>query len=98
MRKKQPWIAALLVILLLIIAGCGKSPDSIKNKIVTPATEPTGKIAVDASLNSLRQAMIETPQLFAVAYFGYHDTMDSDAPVDPYAVMREQAPDRKSVV
>ena len=35
--------------------------------------------------------MIETPQLFAVAYFGYHETLDSPLPVDPLAVMQENA-------
>ena len=95
MRKKQIWIAALLAIGLLITAGCGKSPDSIKDKIVTPtapATEPTGDTAAYASLNSLRQAMVGTPQLFAVAYFGYHETLDSPLAVDPFAVMQENAP------
>lgn len=94
MRKKQTWIAALLAGILFLSAGCGKSPDSIKDKIVmptAPATEPTGKVAEDASLNSLRQAMVETPQLFAVAYFGYHETQDSLLPVDPFAVMQENA-------
>ena len=95
MRRKQTWIAALLAILLLITAGCGKSPDSTKDNMVipaVPATEPAGKTAAAASLNSLRQAMIETPQLFAVAYFGYHETLDSPLPVDPFAVMQENAP------
>lgn len=55
-------------------------------------TQPTAQEMADASLNSLQQAMVETPQLFAVAYFGYYDTIDSDAPVDPYSVMQEQAP------
>ena len=36
--------------------------------------------------------MVETPQLFAVAYFGYHETLDSPLPVDPFAVMQENAP------
>lgn len=54
----------------------------------TQPTEPDP----DVSLNSFRQAMVETPQIFAVAYFGYHETMDSDAPVDPFEAMRSQAP------
>ena len=60
-----------------------------------PVTNPDDKneSAADASLNALRQAMVETPQLFAVAFFGYHETMDSDLPVDPFAVMSEQAPE-----
>ena len=98
MRKKQTWIAALLALVLLLSAGCGKSPDSIKDNIVVPTeatapvTDPPRELASDASLTSLRQAMIETPQLFAVAYFGYHETLDSQLPVDSFAVMREYAP------
>ena len=94
MRKKQTWIMALLAILLLITAGCGKSPDSIKDNLVTPtapATELTGKTAADASLNSLRQAMVGTPQLFAVAYFGFQNNWDSDIPVDPLEAMQKNA-------
>ena len=41
----------------------------------------------DHSLTIFRQAMVETPQLFAVAYFGY---VLQDA--DPFAVMQEAAP------
>lgn len=58
----------------------------------TLETQPTAPEMAEASLNSLQQAMAETPQIFAVAYFGYYDTIDSDAPVDPYSVMQEQAP------
>ena len=96
MKKKQRWIAVLLAGVLLLSAGCGKSSDTTEDQTViptVPATEAPEPIAADASLTSLRQAMIETPRLFAVAYFGYHDTMDSDAPVDPFAVMQEQAPE-----
>ena len=49
LRKKQAWIAAFLAIGLLIIAGCGKSPDSIKDNIVVPtapATEPRNKVPI----------------------------------------------------
>ncbi|MBQ8833595.1 MAG: hypothetical protein IJ001_01550 [Oscillospiraceae bacterium] len=41
----------------------------------------------DPSLIIFRQAMIETPQLFAAAFFGY---VPQDA--DPFAVMQEAAP------
>lgn len=62
---------------------------------VAEITEPTGSIGMPeesfTSLISLRQAMVETPQLFAVAYFGYHETIDSDLPVDPFEVMQEYA-------
>ena len=95
MRKKQRWIAVLLAGVLLLTAGCGKSPDSIKDNIVVPtapATEPTELFSAEASLNSLRQAMVGTSQIFAVAYFGYHETLDSPLPVDPFAVMQENTP------
>ena len=44
-----------------------------------------------AALVSLRQAMIGTPQGFAVAYFGYV-LPDGDSPVDPFAAMNGVAP------
>ena len=44
-----------------------------------------------AALVSLRQAMIGTPQGFAVAHFGYM-LPDSDSPVDPFAAMNGVAP------
>ncbi len=95
MRKKQRLMAALLAGVLLLSAGCGRSPNSIKDNIVaptTPATEPTEIISAEASLNSLRQAMVGTSQLFAVAYFGYHYSQNMELPVDPFAVMEEYAP------
>lgn len=44
-----------------------------------------------ASLVSLRQALVGTPQQFAVAYFGYV-LPDGNTPADPYAVMAGTAP------
>ena len=44
-----------------------------------------------ASLVSLRQALVGTPQQFAVAYFGYA-VPDGNMPADPYAVMAGIAP------
>lgn len=88
-------IAALLAFSLIITAGCTDEPDAPTE---TPAsatantTLATAPSEAAASLNSLRQALVETPQLFAVAYFGYHYNADSDLPVDPIAVMKEQAP------
>ena len=95
MKTTHRLTAILLCGILLLTAGCAPAKQS-ENPTVEAETVPaetTEPILADASLVSLRQAMIETPQLFAVAYFGYHDTLDSDAPVDPYAVMREQAPE-----
>ena len=102
-------MAILLCCLLLLTAGCAKptEPPEVSTAGATTGSEETTGVtepeetaeitepadAEDASLHSLRQAMMETPQLFAVAYFGYHDTIDSDDPVDPYTVMQEQAPE-----
>lgn len=64
MRKKQTWIAALLALVLLLSAGCGKSPDSIKDNIVVPTeatapvTDPPRELASDASLTSLRRFVL----------------------------------------
>jgi len=102
MKKKTRIFGALLSGILLLTAGCADPTETPDTTTVPPtaaqeentaAMEQTDVASAEASLVSLRQAMVETPQLFAVAYFGYHDTMDSDAPVDPYAVMREQAPE-----
>ena len=99
--KKKTRIFAVLLSGILLLAGCAGSSEDLNTTTVPPAAaqeentaavEQTDAASAEASLVSLRQAMVETPQLFAVAYFGYHDTLDSDAPVDPYAVMREQAP------
>jgi len=56
---------------------------------VTPTTEPTTPTEdqEDPSLLIFRQSMVETPQLFAAAFFGY---VPRDA--DPFAVMQEAAP------
>lgn len=56
---------------------------------VTPTTEATlpTEEPEDPSLLIFRQAMVETPQLFAAAFFGY---VPQDA--DPYTVMQESAP------
>lgn len=55
----------------------------------TPTTEPTMSTEdwEDPSLLIFRQSMVETPQLFAAAFFGY---VPQDA--DPFAVMQEAAP------
>ena len=92
-------MAVLLMFTILFATGCGDKPIELpeikppatqdtKPADTTPETEPEQ----DASLNSLRQAMVETPQLFAVAYFGNHNNWDSDLPVDPFEIMKAQAP------
>ena len=54
-----------------------------------PTAEPTvpTEDQEDPSLVIFRQAMVETPQLFAVAFFGYVPPDE-----DPFAVMQEAAP------
>jgi len=93
MKQKNQIIAIFLAGILLLTAGCGKSKDSPAESTVPAETtlqaQPSAPVSPEASLNSLRQAMIGTPQLFAVAYFGYHDTIDSDLPVDPHEIMLE---------
>jgi hypothetical protein len=89
-------LTILLCGLLLVMAGCAKPAEQPEAPTAGTIPEPEATNPVmesaDASLISLRQAMIGTPQLLAVAYFGYHDTVDSDLPVDPHEVMAEVAP------
>lgn len=99
MKKKCRIIAALLCSALLITAGCDKptTPSQEPTPETTPimgtvSIQPTDLVLTDTSLNSLRQAMMGTSQLFAVAYFGYHETIDSELPVDPYTAMQESGP------
>ena len=100
MKKKTRIFAAMLSGILLL-AGCVSSSEDLKTTTVPPAAaqeENTASVeqkdvaSAEASLVSLRQAMVETPQLFAVAYFGYHETQDAEFPVDPFAVIQENAP------
>ncbi len=95
MKKKNRIIALLFAGILLLTTGCGKSKDSLTESTV-PAEAVTveqtaAPVSPESSLTSLRQAMVGTQQLFAVAYFGCHETQDSQLPVDPFAVMQENA-------
>jgi len=69
-----------------------KAPDTTETTqpanttLTTDATIPTND-SKDPSLVLFRQAMVETPQLFAAAFFGY---VPQNA--DPFAVMQEAAP------
>ena len=105
MKKTHQLLALLLIGTLLLSTGCEgfqKVPETtaaptlpatttspVETAAPTQATEPD---MAAASLTSFRQAMVETSQLFAVAYFGYHQTVDSPLPVDPFSVMQEIAP------
>lgn len=97
MKKKNKFIALFLAGILLLTTGCGKSKEiPIESPVPaeTAATEQTMEpVSPEASLNSLRQAMVGTPQLFAVAYFGYHYSEIPGQPVDSIAVMKEYAPE-----
>ena len=66
-----------------------ETTESTPTSDTTQATEATLPIEdlEDPSLLIFRQAMVETPQLFAAAFFGY---VPQDA--DPFAVMQEAAP------
>ena len=95
MKKKNRIIALFLASILLLTTGCGKSKEPPAESPVPAETvtaeQTAAPVSPEASLNSLRQTMVGTPQLFAVAYFGYHETQDSLLPVDPFAVMQENA-------
>ena len=93
MKKKNRIIALVLASILLLTTGCGKSKElpaesQVPAETVT-AEHAAAPVSPEASLTSLRHAMAETPQLFAVAYFGYHYSEIPGVPVDPFAVMRE---------
>ena len=70
----------------------GRMPEPSESTYASDAT-PTAEPIMptenweDPSLVIFRQAMVETPQLFAAAFFGY---VPQDA--DPYTVMQEAAP------
>ena len=76
--------------------GGTENPEDTGTLTAPEATQDTQKDqemddSAIASLVSLRQALVETPQQFAVAYFGYA-LPDGSIPVNPYAVMESAAP------
>ena len=92
MEKIHRLVAGLLSVILLFTAGCSKPielPEKPPADVATVPTETTKSTFEDTSLVSLRSAMVGTPQVFAVAYFGYHET---GLPIDPFEVMQENAP------
>lgn len=94
-------LAVLLCVLLL--TGCQLNfSDILSGGLTEPASTPTPETRpthstqpvqnpVDTSLQALRSAMGEN-SVFGAAYFGYHDVEDSDEPIDPRAVIKENAP------
>ena len=103
LNKKQYtriMVAILLAVCFLLNVGCTKQPvlpketlpPATKSVETTPtASEPTLTEETDAALVSLRQAMVETPQVFAVAYFGYQEITDQNMQADPFKIMQENA-------
>lgn len=100
-RAVRTTVALLVLLGILVTTGCSKKTKKelpIPN-ITLPSTEaiqetepePTQEVSQDASLVSLRQAMVETPQAFAVAYFGCPESTDPDVQADPFAIMQENA-------
>ena len=79
-----------------------ENPDNTETLATTEGTQTTESTqatespqetddSAAASLVSLRQALVGTPQQFAVAYLGYA-LPDGNNPADPYAVMKGAAP------
>lgn len=100
-------VAIAVLLGLLVTAGCGKQPkeELPMQDLTIPITEPqketkpkqekpepTPEVTQDTSLVSLRQALVETPQTFAVAYLGYPENIEQDMQADPFAIMQENAP------
>lgn len=77
MKKRYRLAIALLSCILLLTAGCAKPIQLPEIPTAMPTTAPAETTAAtssepildDASLVSLRQAMVETPQRFAVSNF-----------------------------
>lgn len=93
MKKRR--LFALLLAAVLLLAGCGGEKtvsDRVGDAVGSPETTAPTQPAPAASPDALRQEMAGTGQLFAVAYLGYHENVDSDLPADPFAAMLEQAP------
>lgn len=100
-RNRWSVVFTILLAVSLLLCSCSAQPDAQQTAEPTipaetplatqgtsaDAAEPTGGVSVDPSLVIFRQAMVETPQLFAAAFFGY---VPQDA--DPFALMQEAAP------
>jgi len=99
-RKWGKVFCAVLLISSLLLTGCAapsgdenqtQPPETTAPEITTAPpvteTEPPATEPEDPSLLIFRQAMVETPQLFAAAFLGY---VPQDA--DPFAVMQEASP------
>ena len=90
----------LLVCSIVFAAGCNKKtalpPETFSETTTEPKpteTEPptTENGVADSSLTSFRQAMVDTPNVFAVAYLGYPEVVGEELQSDPFAIMQENA-------
>lgn len=99
--RNRLWMLCFVILTSCLLAsGCTtpvKDVQSIHPTEATQATtttvpitstQPTEDLS-DASLVSLRQSMVETPQLFAVACFGY----SAEELTDTFGFMQENAPE-----
>ena len=93
-------VVMLLVCSIVFTAGCNKKtalpPETFSETTTEPKpteTEPptTENCVADPSLTSFRQAMVDTPNVFAVAYLGYPEVVGEDLQSDPFAIMQENA-------
>lgn len=96
MKNAKRFLAMLLGILML--AGCASDPADQATTLPTApeTTKPSretqpAETPAEASLKALRKEM-DKYTVFGAAFFDYHDTLDSDEPVDPYSTMEEYAP------
>ena len=100
-------LCVLLLIGSLLLTGCtgpSGAQEQTQPSEITDTTEDPGTVqdtqtdetepeaSDDPSLAIFRQAMVETPQVFAAAYFGYA-LPDGDMPADPRAVMEGVSPE-----
>ena len=96
----QRTLILLLIASLLLTAGCApkvedptQPPETNPSQETDPVqTDPPVDVDPTVSLVLFRQGMVDTPYAFAAAYFGYQFNPDYDGPVDPFAVMAEEAP------
>ena len=95
-RKWGKVFCAVFIISSLLLTGCAapsggekqkQAPETTAPEVPEVTTAPPATESDDPSLVIFRQAMVETPQIFAAAFFGY---VPQDA--DPFAIMQEAAP------
>lgn len=95
-KRIRMFCMILLVASLLLMTGCGApsggqsetSADQVLEEQNAEQNDAQADLAAEASLVSLRQVMIGTPQTFGAAYFGYA-AGDYD---EIFAAMKEVAP------